>query len=96
MALLRITTPGGSFYFVGWSSPRQSAQLSSRSSTAQQRAPASYRRRVLSLVEQIEEEATLLRVRTGARPLGRDALLAQDPHLRRAKIKKSPAPFTML
>lgn len=48
-----------------------------------------YRRRV----EQIEEETTLRRSRTGARPLGRDAVLAQGPHLRPAKIKKSPALF---
>ena len=56
-------------------------------------SPEQYRRRVLSLVEQIEEETALRRSRTGARPLGREAVLAQDPHHRPAKIKKSPAPF---
>ncbi|MFP5284441.1 MAG: hypothetical protein ACLGI9_01760 [Thermoanaerobaculia bacterium] len=56
-------------------------------------SPEQYRRRVLSLVEEIEEEATLRRSRTGARPLGRDAVLQQDPHHRPARIKKSPAPF---
>ncbi|HSK77571.1 MAG TPA: hypothetical protein VLQ45_14060, partial [Thermoanaerobaculia bacterium] len=53
-------------------------------------SPEQYRQRVLSLVQQIEEETTLRRSRTGARPLGRDAVLAQDPHQRPAKIKKSP------
>jgi REP element-mobilizing transposase RayT len=52
-----------------------------------------YRRRVLALIEGIEEEATVRRRRTGARPLGREAVLGQDPHHRPAKLKKSPAPF---
>jgi hypothetical protein len=56
-------------------------------------SPEQYRQRVLSLVEEIEEETALRRSRTGARPLGRDAVLAQDPHHRPAKIKRSPAPF---
>jgi len=56
-------------------------------------SPEQYRQRVLSLVEEIDEETTLRRSRTGGRLLGRDAVLAQDPHHRPAKIKRSPAPF---
>ena len=37
--------------------------------------------------------ATLRQSRTGARPLGREAVLQQEPHHRPARIKKSPAPF---
>jgi REP element-mobilizing transposase RayT len=55
--------------------------------------PEQYRRRILALVAEIEEEATVRRSRTGARPLGWEAVLQQDPHHRPAKIKKSPAPF---
>jgi hypothetical protein len=55
--------------------------------------PEQYRQRVLALVEQIEGETALRRSRTGARPLGLESVLVQDPHHRPAKIKKSPAPF---
>jgi hypothetical protein len=56
-------------------------------------SPEQYWRRIVALVAEIEEEAAVRRSRTGARPLGREGVLRQDPHHRPAKIKKSPAPF---
>jgi REP element-mobilizing transposase RayT len=56
-------------------------------------APEQYRRRILALVAEIEEEAAVRRSRIGARPLGREGVLQQDPHHRPAKVKKSPAPL---
>jgi hypothetical protein len=41
----------------------------------------------------IEEDAAAARKRTGAQPLGREAILAQHPHTRPQKVKKSPAPL---
>jgi len=51
-----------------------------------------YRERIASLVEQIEAEARAKRESTGKEPLGRAAVLAQDPHGKPLRTKKSPAP----
>jgi hypothetical protein len=50
------------------------------------------RRRTAALVEEIELEASVRRKKTGARPLGPAAILAQDPQRQPKKTKKSPAP----
>ena len=50
------------------------------------------RTRVAALVEDIESEATARRKRTGIKPLGVTAVLAQNPLRRPKKTKKSPAP----
>jgi putative transposase len=55
--------------------------------TEEQRRP-----RVAALVEDIESEAAARRKRTGAKPLGVEAILAQNPLQRPKKTKKSPAP----
>ena len=52
-----------------------------------------YRERVCGLVEGIEEEAAADRERTGIPARGPEAILAQDPQHRPAKLAKSPAPF---
>jgi REP element-mobilizing transposase RayT len=51
-----------------------------------------YRRRVASLVQEIEEEAAAKRKQSGIQPLGRKAILAQHPHHCPEEVKKSPAP----
>jgi len=48
--------------------------------------------RVAALVEDIELEVANRRKRTGAKPLGVAAVLAQDPLQKPKKTKKSPAP----
>ena len=48
--------------------------------------------RVAALVEDIELEVAARRKRTGAKPLGVAAVLAQDPLQQPKKTKKSPAP----
>ncbi len=50
------------------------------------------RRRIATLVEGIELEAAARRKRTGVKPLGPAAVLAQDPLRQPKKTKKSPAP----
>jgi hypothetical protein len=50
------------------------------------------RARVAALVDDIESEAAARRKRTGAKPLGVAAVLAQNPLRRPKKTKKSPAP----
>jgi hypothetical protein len=55
--------------------------------------PETYRKRVGSLVQEIEEEAAAARRRTGAEPLGAAKVLAQDPWTRPERVKKSPAPL---
>jgi len=50
------------------------------------------RARVAALVEDIESEVAARRKRTGAKPLGVAAVLAQNPLRRPKKTKKSPAP----
>jgi hypothetical protein len=52
-----------------------------------------YRERVTALVAAIEEEADAARKRMGLKPFGREAILAQHPHTRPERIKRSPAPF---
>jgi hypothetical protein len=51
-----------------------------------------YQKRVGRLVTSIKEETAARRRRIGAQPLGREAILAQHPHSRLKKLKKSPAP----
>jgi hypothetical protein len=50
------------------------------------------RSRTAALVEDIESETAARRKRTGAKPLGVAAVLAQNPLQRPKKTKKSPAP----
>jgi putative transposase len=50
------------------------------------------RARVTALVEDIESETAARRKRTGVKPLGVAAVLAQNPLQRPKKTKKSPAP----
>jgi hypothetical protein len=50
------------------------------------------RDRAAALVEDIEAEAAVRRKRTGIRPFGPAAVLAQDPLRRPSHTKKSPAP----
>jgi REP element-mobilizing transposase RayT len=52
-----------------------------------------YRERIVELVDQIERECSAERKRTGARPLGPRAILAQHPHHRPEAVAKSPAPL---
>lgn len=52
-----------------------------------------YRERIVGLVDEIELECAAERMRTGARPLGPRAVLAQHPHHRPDAIAKSPAPL---
>jgi hypothetical protein len=56
-------------------------------------SPEKQRERVAAVVQEIEEETAARRKRTGATPLGRAAVLKQDPLERPKKIKKSPAPL---
>ena len=51
-----------------------------------------YRARIASLLDQIEEKARAERERKGREPLGRAAILSQDPHGKPVRSKKSPAP----
>jgi hypothetical protein len=51
-----------------------------------------YRQRIASLLAQIEETARAERERKGREPLGRAAILSQDPHDKPIRSKKSPAP----
>jgi hypothetical protein len=55
-------------------------------------SPEAYRERVAGMVKTIEEDAAAARKRAGTEPFGREAILAQHPHTRPEKIKKSPAP----
>lgn len=48
--------------------------------------------RVAALVEDIESETTARRKKTGVKPLGVAAVLAQNPLRKPKKTKKSPAP----
>jgi len=56
-------------------------------------SPERYRDRVAELVEQVEEEAALVRKRAGKRVLGIQAILAQDPNARPDRLTHSPAPL---
>ena len=56
-------------------------------------SPEAYRQRVTNLAAEIDDEAAATRKRTGAKPLGRATILAQDPVSRPKRLKKSPAPL---
>jgi hypothetical protein len=51
-----------------------------------------YRERIASLLARIEADARAEREKRGTKPLGREAVLAQDPHDKPVRSKKSPAP----
>ena len=51
-----------------------------------------YRRRVRTLIRQIEVETAARHLRDGTNPLGSEAVLAQDPHSRPERIKRAVAP----
>lgn len=51
------------------------------------------RERIAELLQSIEQETAQRTAETGRAPLGRAALLRQDPHLRPNRVKKSPAPL---
>lgn len=55
-------------------------------------SPESYRARIASLIQQIEEDAAALREASGRQPLGADAIQRQDPRTEPNRTKKSPAP----
>jgi REP element-mobilizing transposase RayT len=52
-----------------------------------------YRERIQSLVRDIESAARTNAEANGRMPLGRQALLLQDPHLEPNRIKRGPAPL---
>jgi hypothetical protein len=56
-------------------------------------SPEAYRRQVAFLVDQIVAEAKAERDRLGIEPLGREAVLRQNPLTRPGRLKKSPAPL---
>ncbi len=56
-------------------------------------SPEQYRRQVADLVEQIVAEAKAERERLGIEPLGREAVLRQNPLTRPNRVKRSPAPL---
>jgi len=55
--------------------------------------PEERRRRVASMVAEIEAQAARQRESTGIPSLGAEAILRQDPHSRPHHSKRSPAPF---
>ncbi len=55
-------------------------------------SPEAYRKKITDLIETITEEAQLVRSRSGAQPLGPDAICRQTPGTRPEKIKRSAAP----
>ena len=55
-------------------------------------APEEYQARVRNLVEQIEEETAAMHRLQGTRPLGRRAVLRQDPLHRPRYLKTAPSP----
>jgi hypothetical protein len=56
-------------------------------------SPEEYRRRVANLIDQIVAEAKADRERLGIEPLGREAVLRQNPLTRPNRLKRSPAPL---
>ena len=56
-------------------------------------SPEHYRQRIEALVEEVEQEAALVRRRYGSRVLGVQAILAQDPQARPDHLARSPAPL---
>jgi hypothetical protein len=55
-------------------------------------SPEAYRKRIADLIEAITEEAQIARSRSGAQPLGPEAICQQTPGTRPEKLKKSAAP----
>ena len=55
--------------------------------------PEAYWQRVGNMAAEIEADADAARRRTGSRPLGVAAILAQDPWARPERVKRSPAPL---
>ena len=51
-----------------------------------------YRKRIAALLARIEADARAEREKKEREPLGREAVLAQDPHAKPVRSKKSPAP----
>jgi hypothetical protein len=58
-------------------------------------SPEQYRHQIERLVQSVEEEAEAQRKRSGKRPLGREAILRQDPTAEPKRTKKSPARVSM-
>jgi hypothetical protein len=56
-------------------------------------SPEAYRNRVAKMAGGIEEEAAAARKGTRAEPFGAAKILAQHPHTRPERVKKSPAPL---
>ena len=56
-------------------------------------SPEAYRGRVAKMGLEIEEEAAVIRRRTGAHPFGAAKILAQHPWTRPERVKRSPAPL---
>lgn len=54
--------------------------------------PEQRQQRAAALAAEVNAEAAALGERTGVKPLGPEAILAQSPHSQPTKIKKSPAP----
>jgi REP element-mobilizing transposase RayT len=55
-------------------------------------SPEQYRRQIAALVQSVEAAAEEQRRKTGKKPLGREAILRQDPTAKPQHTKKSPAP----
>ena len=55
-------------------------------------SPEEYQQRIRDLVQEIEEETAAMHRQNGTRPLGRRAVLNQNPQHRPKSIKNSPAP----
>ena len=55
--------------------------------------PEIHRERIESLLRSIEQGTTRRAQETGRPPLGREALLQQDPHASPNRIRRGPAPF---
>jgi REP element-mobilizing transposase RayT len=54
-----------------------------------------WRKRALTLITEIEEQAAIARSRTGSQPKGASAVRGQHPHNRPARTKSSPAPLAV-
>lgn len=55
-------------------------------------SPEQYRRQIAALVQSVEAAAEAQRKKTGKKPLGREAILRQDPKAEPQHTKRSPAP----
>jgi hypothetical protein len=56
-------------------------------------APATRKKRITEVIEEIDAEAAQRQEQTGREPLGADAVRRQNPHQRPQRSKKSPAPL---